>query len=94
MAPHSSTLAWQIPWTEEPGKLQSMGSLTVGQSQNYGDNQRRQWHPTPVLLPGESHRLRSLVGYGPWSCKESDPTERLNFIVIYYKNFYVPISGI
>ena len=32
MAPHSSTLAWKIPWTEEPGRLQSMGSLTVGLS--------------------------------------------------------------
>ena len=31
MAPHSSTLAWKIPWTEEPGRLQSMGSLKVGQ---------------------------------------------------------------
>ena len=31
MAPHSSTLAWQIPWTEEPSRLQSMGSLRVGQ---------------------------------------------------------------
>ena len=30
MAPHSSTIAWKIPWTEEPGRLQSMGSLTVG----------------------------------------------------------------
>ena len=30
MAPHSSTLAWKIPWMEEPGRLQSMGSLTVG----------------------------------------------------------------
>ena len=30
MAPHSSTLAWKIPWTEEPGRLQSMGSLQVG----------------------------------------------------------------
>ena len=30
MAPHSSTLAWEIPWTEEPGSLQSMGSLRVG----------------------------------------------------------------
>ena len=30
MAPHSSTLAWKIPWTEEPGRLQSMGSLPVG----------------------------------------------------------------
>ena len=30
MAPHSSTLAWQIPWTEEPGRLQSVGSLESG----------------------------------------------------------------
>ena len=31
-------------------------------------NWRRQWHPTPVLLPGKSHRWRSLVGYSPWGC--------------------------
>ena len=40
---------------------------------------RRQWHPTPVLLPGESHGWRSLVGYSPWGHKESDTTERLHF---------------
>ena len=41
--------------------------------------QRRQWHPTPVLLPGKSHGWRSLVGYSPWGCKESDTTKRLHF---------------
>ena len=40
---------------------------------------RRQWHPTPVLLPGISHGRRSLVGYSPWGCKESDTTEWLHF---------------
>ena len=40
---------------------------------------RRKWQPTPVLLPGKSHGLRSLVGYSPWGCKESDTTERLHF---------------
>ena len=40
---------------------------------------RRQWHPTPVLLPGESHGWRSLVGYSPRGCEESDTTERLHF---------------
>ena len=40
---------------------------------------RRQWNPTPVLLPGKSHGRRSLVGYSPWGCKELDTTERLNF---------------
>ena len=39
---------------------------------------RREWQPTPVLLPGESHRQRSLVGYSPWGLKESDTTERLS----------------
>ena len=37
------------------------------------------WQPIPVLLPGESHRQRSLVGHSPWSRKESDMTERLHF---------------
>ena len=40
---------------------------------------RRQWHPTPVLLPGKSHRRRSLVGCSPWGYKESDKTEQLHF---------------
>ena len=39
---------------------------------------KRKWHPTPVLLPGEFHGGRSLVGYSPWGCKESDTTERLH----------------
>ena len=42
-------------------------------------NQRRQWHPTPVLLPGKSHGQRSLVGCSPWGRQESDTTERLHF---------------
>ena len=39
---------------------------------------RREWKPTPVFLPGESHGLRSLAGYSLWGCKESDMTERLS----------------
>ena len=39
----------------------------------------RQWHPTPVLLPGKSHEWRSLVGCSPWGHTESDTTERLHF---------------
>ena len=38
---------------------------------------RSEWLPTLVFLPGESHGQRSLVGYSPWGCKESDTTERL-----------------
>ena len=40
---------------------------------------RRQWHPTPVLLPGKSHGWRSLVGCSPWGRWGSDTTERLHF---------------
>ena len=40
--------------------------------------QRRQWHPTPVLLPGKFHGRRSLVGYSPWDHKELDMTEQLH----------------
>ena len=45
----------------------------------YSYSRRRQWHPTPVLLPGKSHGRRSLVGCGPWGRQELDTTERLPF---------------
>ena len=44
-----------------------------------GTKRRRQWHPTPVLLPGKSHGWRSLVGCSPWGHEESDTTEWLHF---------------
>ena len=48
--------------------------------QNHSVKTRRmQWHSTPVLLPGKSHRRRSLVGCSPWGHEESDMTERLHF---------------
>ena len=81
MAPHSSTLAWQIPWMEEPGRLQSMGSLRVGHylvtslSLFTFMHWRRKWQPTPVFLPGESQEQRGLVGCHLWGCTESDTTE-------------------
>ena len=43
---------------------------------------RRQWQPTPVLLPGKSHGWRSLVGCSPWGRWESDTTERLHFVFL------------
>ena len=42
-------------------------------------HRRRQWHPTPVLLPGKSHGRRSMVGCSPWGREEWDTTERLHF---------------
>ena len=44
-----------------------------------GAGWRRQWQPTPVLLPGKSHGRRSLVGCSPWGREESDTTEQLHF---------------
>ena len=81
MAPHSSTLAWKIPWTEEPGELQSMGSLRVGHNSVTSlslftfMHWRRKWQPTPVFLPGESQRWESLVGRCLWGRTELDTTE-------------------
>ena len=66
MATHSCTLAWKIPWTEEPGGLQSMGSLRVGHDLATSlwlftfMHWRRKWQPPPVFLPGESQ------GQGAW----------------------------
>jgi len=81
MAPHSSTLAWKIPWMEEPGRLQSMGSLRVRHdwvtslSLFTFMHWRRKWQPTSVLLPGESQGWGSLVGCHLWGHIESDTTE-------------------
>ena len=81
IAPHSSTLAWKIPWMEEPGRLQSMGSLRVGHdlatslSLFLFMHWRRKWQPTPVFLPGESQGQGSLVGCHLWGRTESDRAE-------------------
>ena len=68
---------------------ESIGSVSVSSTLRYwcliGEKTylertaRRQWHPSPVLLPGRSHGWRSLVGCSPWGRKESDTTERLHF---------------
>ena len=68
MSSHSSTLAWKIPWMEEPGRLQSMGSLRVGHDWATSlsiftfMHWRRKWQPTLVFLPGESQGQGSLGG--------------------------------
>ena len=81
MAPHSTTLAWKIPWTEEPGRLQSLGSWRVGRDWATSlslftfMHWRRKWQPTPVFLPGESQGRGSLVGCCRWGHTESDMTD-------------------
>ena len=78
MTPYSSTLAWKIPCVEEPGRLQSMGSLRVGHDWATSLSPftfihcRRKWQPTPVFLPGEYQGQGSLVGWLLWGRTESD----------------------
>ena len=60
-----NTSAWNAG---DPGSIPGSGRAP----------EKRKWQPTPGLLPGESHGGRSLVGYSPWGCKESDTTERLH----------------
>ena len=90
MAPHSSTLAWKIPWMEEPGRLLSMGLLRVGQDWATSlslftfMHWRRKWQPTLVFLPGESQGLGSLVGCHLWGCTESDTQSRTAAAYFHY----------
>ena len=78
MATHSSISVWKIPWMEEPGSLQSMGSRRV--RHDWANSLllftfmhwRRKWQPTPVFLPGESQGRGSLVGCRLWGRTKSD----------------------
>ena len=81
MATNSSTLAWKIPWMEEPGRLQSMGLQRVGHDGatslslfNF-KHWRRKWQPTPVFVPGESQGQWSPVACRLWDRTELDMTE-------------------
>ena len=81
MATHSSTLDWKVPWMEEPGGLQSMGSLRVRRDRATSlslftfMHWRRKWQPTPVFLPGESQGWGDLLGCRLWGHTESDMAE-------------------
>ena len=78
---HSSTLAWKIPWAEEPGGLPSMGLQRVGHDLATSLSLftfmrwKRKRQPTPVFLPGESQGRGSLVGCRLWGGTESDTAE-------------------
>ena len=76
MATHSSTLAGKVPWMEEPGRLQSIGSLGVGHDFIFTFRfWRRKWQPTPLFLPGESQGQDSRVGCRLWGHTELDTTK-------------------
>ena len=88
---HSSALAWKIPWTEEPGGLQSMGSLRVGHDWATSlslftcMHWRRKWQPTPVFLPGESQGRGSLVGCCLWGHRVGHDWSDLAAAAAYFK---------
>ena len=81
MATHFRTLAWKVPCTEKPGRLQSVGSLRVRHDWATSlslftfMHWRRKWQPTPVFLPGESEARGSLVSCCLWYLTESDKIE-------------------
>ena len=68
-----------ISWTWVTISFLILGKFSTIFSSSIFSWQRRQWHPTPVLLPGKSHGRRSLVGCRPWGREESDKTEQLPF---------------
>ena len=84
MATHSSTLAWKLPWMEEPGRLRSMGLQRVGH--NWATSLslftfmhwRRKWQPTPVFLPGESQGWGSLVACHLWVAQSQTRLKQLS----------------
>ena len=80
MAPHSSTLAWKIPWTEEPGGLQSMGSLSQTRLSDFTltfhfHALEKEMAAHSSVLAGETQGQGSLVGCCLWGRTESDTTE-------------------
>ena len=97
--PHSSTLAWKIPWTEEPGRLQSTGSWWVRHDWATSlslftfMHWRRTWQLTPVFLPGESQGRWSLEGCRLWGRTGSDnwsglaaaAAETLSLVLVYLR---------
>ena len=80
MAPHSSTLAWKIPWAEDPGRLQSMGSLGVGHDFTFTFTfhfpaLKKEMATHSSVLAWRIPGTRSLVGCHLWCRTESDTTE-------------------
>ena len=58
-------------WVKNPTAMQETQVQSPGREAPW----RRAWQPTPAFLPGESHGQRSLAGYSPWGCQESDTAE-------------------
>ena len=89
MATHSRTLAWKIPWMEEPGRYSPLDWKESDMTELlhflsfYSSFGRRKLKPIPVCLPGESHGWRGLVGCSLWGCMASNTTKQLTHILIF-----------
>ena len=104
MATHSNTRAWRTPWTEEPGRLQSMGSLRVRHDWATSLSLftfmqwRRKWQPTPVFLPGESQGWGSLVGWRLWVAKNRTRLKQFSIHTHntrkYFQNHYTKLPSL
>ena len=70
----SQSFSWFLPEGTAPSRGEVHACLTLVIPPNPSPEQRRQWHPTPVLKPGKSHGWRSLVGCRPWGREETDTT--------------------
>ena len=83
----ASPFLWRYLWEDFPQTEEKFYGWTISNSLKTSNSccvfkhqyQRRQWHPTPVLLPGQSHGRRSLVGCSPWGLEESNTSEWLHF---------------
>ena len=108
-APHSSTLAWKIPWTEEPGRLRSMGLWRV--KHDWATSLwlftflhwRRKWQPTPMFLPGESQGRGSLDGLPSvgshrvghdWSSLAAAAAYHIYFFIYIYFCLYINLRSL
>ena len=108
MAPHSNTLAWKIPWTEEPGRLQAIGSRRVGHDWATSlslftfKHWRRKWQPTPVFLPGGSQGRGSRcaavygVAQSPTQLRRLSSSCSSNMLapIVFFRNFESAVSSL
>ena len=78
-APDSQTVTY-TQFGPQKRKLKTVRQILVANTSAYPILWRRQWHPTPVLLPGKSHGGRSLVGCSSWDREELETTEQLHFL--------------
>ena len=88
-----SILIWNFLWTSLVFQMvKNLPAMWETQVWPLGISWKLEWLPTPVFLPGKSHGQRSLVGYSPWGCKESDTTEQLSLFMWFLISLFVLVA--